>query len=72
MCYGLFYDGVCVLCPQGIIQKIVDIHKVQHVVCFGLRLTHVPSGDVHWLHPDEGVSHVREKFEQKRPQDEWR
>ncbi|XP_056335550.1 protein tyrosine kinase 2aa isoform X4 [Danio aesculapii] len=57
---------------RGIIQKIVDIHKVQHVVCFGLRLTHVPSGDVHWLHPDEGVSHVREKFEQKRPQDEWR
>ncbi|KAI7807232.1 putative focal adhesion kinase 1-like, partial [Triplophysa rosa] len=42
---------------RGIIQKIVDIHKVKHVACFGLRLTHVPSGDIHWLHPDMGVSH---------------
>uniref|UniRef100_A0A671KN24 non-specific protein-tyrosine kinase n=2 Tax=Sinocyclocheilus anshuiensis TaxID=1608454 RepID=A0A671KN24_9TELE len=57
---------------RGIIQKIVDIHKVKHVACFGLRLTHAPSGDIHWLHPDMGVSHVREKYEQKRPQDEWR
>ncbi|XP_048059105.1 protein tyrosine kinase 2aa isoform X6 [Megalobrama amblycephala] len=57
---------------RGIIQKIVDIHKVKHVACFGLRLTHVPSGDIHWLHPDMGVSHVREKYEQNRPQDEWR
>uniref|UniRef100_A0A673GA21 Focal adhesion kinase 1 n=1 Tax=Sinocyclocheilus rhinocerous TaxID=307959 RepID=A0A673GA21_9TELE len=40
--------------------------------CFGLRLTHVPSGDIHWLHPDMGVSHVRERYEQNRPQDEWR
>ncbi|XP_052389025.1 focal adhesion kinase 1-like isoform X11 [Carassius gibelio] len=57
---------------RGIIQKIVDIHKVKHVACFGLRLTHVPSGDIHWLHPDMGVSHVRERYEQKRPQDECR
>ncbi|XP_067282522.1 protein tyrosine kinase 2aa isoform X9 [Pseudorasbora parva] len=57
---------------RGIIQKIVDIHKVKHVACFGLRLTRVPSGDIHWLHPDMGVSHVREKYEQNRPQDEWR
>lgn len=65
--------NVCVcLCLQGIIQKIVDIHKVKHVACFGLRLTHVPSGDIHWLHPDMGVSHVRETYEQNRPQDEWR
>uniref|UniRef100_A0A8C1SSW8 non-specific protein-tyrosine kinase n=1 Tax=Cyprinus carpio TaxID=7962 RepID=A0A8C1SSW8_CYPCA len=57
---------------RGIIQKIVDIHKVKHVACFGLRLTHVPSGDIHWLHPDMGVSHVRERYEQNQPQDEWR
>uniref|UniRef100_A0A673G7V2 Focal adhesion kinase 1 n=1 Tax=Sinocyclocheilus rhinocerous TaxID=307959 RepID=A0A673G7V2_9TELE len=68
-----FYEcELCVLCLQGIIQKIVDIHKVKHVTCFGLRLTHVPSGDIHWLHPDMGVSHVRERYEQNRPQDEWR
>uniref|UniRef100_A0A3B1IW00 Focal adhesion kinase 1 n=1 Tax=Astyanax mexicanus TaxID=7994 RepID=A0A3B1IW00_ASTMX len=57
---------------RGIIQKIVDIHKVKCVSCFGLRLSHVQSGEVHWLHPDMGVSHVREKYEQNRPQDEWR
>ncbi|XP_063041764.1 protein tyrosine kinase 2aa isoform X3 [Engraulis encrasicolus] len=57
---------------RGIIQKIVDIHKVKCVACFGLRLSHVQSGEVHWLHPDMGVSHVREKYEQNRPQDEWR
>ncbi|XP_076865978.1 focal adhesion kinase 1-like isoform X2 [Brachyhypopomus gauderio] len=57
---------------RGIIQKIVDIHKVRCVACFGLRLSHVQSGEVHWLHPDMGVSHVREKYEQNRPQDEWR
>ncbi|KAK7139546.1 hypothetical protein R3I93_016625 [Phoxinus phoxinus] len=57
---------------RGIIQKIVDIHKVKLMCCFGLRLSHGPSGDVHWLHPDMGVSHVREKYEQNRPQDEWR
>ncbi|KTG34382.1 hypothetical protein cypCar_00041818, partial [Cyprinus carpio] len=47
---------------RGIIQKIVDIHKVKHVACFGLRLTHVPSGDIHWLHPDMGVSHVKNDY----------
>ncbi|KAK3532460.1 hypothetical protein QTP86_018448, partial [Hemibagrus guttatus] len=57
---------------RGIIQKIVDIHKVKCVACFGLRLSHVQSDEVHWLHPDMGVSHVREKYEQNRSQDEWR
>ncbi|XP_031442486.1 protein tyrosine kinase 2aa isoform X10 [Clupea harengus] len=57
---------------RGIIQKIVDIHKVKCVACFGLRLSHVQSGEVHWLHPDMGVSHVRENYEQNKPQDEWR
>ncbi|XP_028978719.2 protein tyrosine kinase 2aa isoform X6 [Esox lucius] len=57
---------------RGIIQKILDIHKVKCVACFGLRLSHSQSGEVHWLHPDMGVSHVREKYEQNRPQEEWR
>ncbi|XP_053084579.1 protein tyrosine kinase 2aa isoform X16 [Pangasianodon hypophthalmus] len=57
---------------RGIIQKILDIHKVKCVACFGIRLSHVQSGEVHWLHPDMGVSHVREKYEQNRSQDEWR
>eukprot|EP00063_Salmo_salar_P023309 XP_013998144.1 PREDICTED: focal adhesion kinase 1-like isoform X2 [Salmo salar] len=57
---------------RGIIQKILDIHKVKCVACFGLRLSHSQSGQVHWLHPDMGVSHVREKYEQNRSQEEWR
>ncbi|XP_034017158.1 focal adhesion kinase 1-like isoform X5 [Thalassophryne amazonica] len=58
---------------RGIMQKILDIHKVRWTSCFGLRLSSSQSRDqVHWLHPDMGVSHVREKYEQTRPQEEWR
>ncbi|XP_062914845.1 focal adhesion kinase 1 isoform X14 [Mobula hypostoma] len=57
---------------RGIIQKIVDSHEVKNVACFGIRLSHIHSEEVHWLHPDMGVSHVREKFEQHHPSDEWR
>uniref|UniRef100_A0A9J7XSC5 non-specific protein-tyrosine kinase n=1 Tax=Cyprinus carpio carpio TaxID=630221 RepID=A0A9J7XSC5_CYPCA len=57
---------------RGIIQKIVDIHKVRCVSCFGLRLSHLRTGEVHWLHPDMGVSHVRERYEHSHPQDDWR
>lgn len=58
---------------RGIIQKILDIHKVRWTSCFGLRLSNIQSRDqVHWLHPDMGVSHVREKYDQARPNEEWR
>ncbi|XP_037393175.1 focal adhesion kinase 1 isoform X17 [Pygocentrus nattereri] len=57
---------------KGVIQKIVDIHKVRCVTCFGLRLSHLRTGEVHWLHPDMGVSRVRERYEHGHPQDEWR
>ncbi|XP_066571921.1 focal adhesion kinase 1 isoform X4 [Amia ocellicauda] len=57
---------------RGIIQKIVDIHKVKCVSCYGLRLSHLQSEEIHWLHPDMGVSHVREKYELNHPQEEWR
>ncbi|XP_032391347.1 protein tyrosine kinase 2aa isoform X10 [Etheostoma spectabile] len=58
---------------RGIIQKILDIHKVRWTSCFGLRLSNSQSRDqVHWLHPDMGVSHVREIYDQARPTEEWR
>uniref|UniRef100_A0A8C7KEF8 Focal adhesion kinase 1 n=1 Tax=Oncorhynchus kisutch TaxID=8019 RepID=A0A8C7KEF8_ONCKI len=57
---------------RGIIQKIADIHKVKCVSCLGLRLSHLRSGNIHWLHPDMGVSRVRESYELLHPQDEWR
>ncbi|KAJ0054925.1 hypothetical protein NL108_007087, partial [Boleophthalmus pectinirostris] len=57
----------------GIIQKILDIYKVRWTACFGLRLSNSSCRDqVHWLHPDLGVSHVREKYEQARQNEEWR
>uniref|UniRef100_A0A3P9P6S1 Focal adhesion kinase 1 n=1 Tax=Poecilia reticulata TaxID=8081 RepID=A0A3P9P6S1_POERE len=58
---------------RGIIQKILDINKVRWTSCFGLRLSNSQSRDqVHWLHPDMGVSHIREKYEQARSNEEWR
>uniref|UniRef100_A0A3B3BYV8 FERM domain-containing protein n=1 Tax=Oryzias melastigma TaxID=30732 RepID=A0A3B3BYV8_ORYME len=58
---------------RGIIQKILDIHKVRWTSCFGLRLSNTQSRDqVHWLHPDMGVSHIRETYEQAQPNEEWR
>lgn len=66
------------ICPylsffqQGVIQKIAEIHKLRCVSSLGLRLTHLRSDALHWLHPDLGVSHVREKYEKLHPQEEWR
>ncbi|KAM8966187.1 focal adhesion kinase 1 isoform 3-T3 [Pelodytes ibericus] len=57
---------------RGIIQKIVDSHKVKSVASYGLRLCHLRSEEVHWLHLDMGVSHVREKYEQAHPPEEWK
>ncbi|XP_024122775.1 focal adhesion kinase 1 isoform X14 [Oryzias melastigma] len=57
---------------RGVIQKIAEIHKLRCVSSLGLRLTHLHSDALHWLHPDLGVSHVREKYEKKHPQEEWR
>ncbi|XP_055966897.1 focal adhesion kinase 1 isoform X12 [Sorex fumeus] len=57
---------------RGIIQKIVDSHKVKHVACYGFRLSHLHSEEVHWLHLDMGVSSVREKYELAHPPEEWK
>ncbi|XP_047217663.1 focal adhesion kinase 1-like isoform X9 [Girardinichthys multiradiatus] len=57
---------------RGVIQKIAEIHKLRCVSSLGLRLTHLHSDVLHWLHPDLGVSHVRERYEKQHPQEEWR
>uniref|UniRef100_A0A673VMW8 Focal adhesion kinase 1 n=1 Tax=Suricata suricatta TaxID=37032 RepID=A0A673VMW8_SURSU len=57
---------------RGIIQKIVDSHKVKHVACYGFRLSHLRSEEAHWLHVDMGVSSVREKYELAHPPEEWK
>uniref|UniRef100_A0A8D2ZMK4 non-specific protein-tyrosine kinase n=1 Tax=Scophthalmus maximus TaxID=52904 RepID=A0A8D2ZMK4_SCOMX len=57
---------------RGVIQKIAEIHKLRCMSSLGLRLTHLHSDALHWLHPDLGVSHVRERYEKQHPQEEWR
>ncbi|XP_077454981.1 focal adhesion kinase 1-like isoform X9 [Stigmatopora argus] len=57
---------------RGVIQKIAEIHKLRCVTSLGLRLTHLLTDARHWLHPDLGVCHVREKYERQHPQEEWR
>uniref|UniRef100_A0A3Q3QGC2 Focal adhesion kinase 1 n=1 Tax=Monopterus albus TaxID=43700 RepID=A0A3Q3QGC2_MONAL len=57
---------------RGVIQKIAEIHKLRCVSSLGLRLTHLHSDALHWLHPDLGVCHIREKYEKQHPQEEWR
>ncbi|XP_034729278.1 focal adhesion kinase 1 isoform X10 [Etheostoma cragini] len=57
---------------RGVIQKIAEIHKLRCMSSLGLRLTHLHSDEVHWLHPDLGVCHIREKYEKQHPQEEWR
>ncbi|XP_049629819.1 focal adhesion kinase 1 isoform X4 [Suncus etruscus] len=57
---------------RGIIQKIVDSHKVKHVACYGFRLRHLRSEETHWLHLDMGVASAREKYELAHPPEEWR
>lgn len=66
------YYASCFWFEQGVIQKIAEIHKLRCVSSLGLRLTHLHSDTIHWLHPDLGVSHVREKYEKQHPQEEWR
>lgn len=67
-----FFVSNCLLFQQGVIQKIAEIHKLRCVSSLGLRLSHLHSDALHWLHPDLGVCHVREKYEKQHPQEEWR
>ncbi|XP_029893674.1 LOW QUALITY PROTEIN: protein-tyrosine kinase 2-beta [Aquila chrysaetos chrysaetos] len=40
--------------------------------CYGLRLKHVKSDEIHWLHPDLTVGEVQEKYECLHLEAEWR
>uniref|UniRef100_A0A3B4Z483 Focal adhesion kinase 1-like n=1 Tax=Stegastes partitus TaxID=144197 RepID=A0A3B4Z483_9TELE len=41
---------------RGVIQKIAEIHKLRCVSSLGLRLTHLHSDALHWLHPDLAIN----------------
>ncbi|XP_060106398.1 protein-tyrosine kinase 2-beta isoform X3 [Heteronotia binoei] len=45
---------------------------IQMAECYGLRLKHVKSDEIHWLHPDLTVGEVQEKYECLHIEAEWR
>uniref|UniRef100_A0A0F7Z474 Protein-tyrosine kinase 2-beta n=2 Tax=Crotalus TaxID=8728 RepID=A0A0F7Z474_CROAD len=45
---------------------------IQLAECYGLRLKHVKSDEIHWLHPDMTVGEVQEKYECLHLEAEWR
>ncbi|XP_053565487.1 protein-tyrosine kinase 2-beta isoform X2 [Bombina bombina] len=45
---------------------------IQHVKCYGLRLKHLKSDEIHWLHPDMTVGEVQDKYECLHLEAEWR
>ncbi|XP_056419751.1 protein-tyrosine kinase 2-beta isoform X2 [Hyla sarda] len=45
---------------------------IQHVECYGLRLKHLKSDEIHWLHPDLTVGEVQETYECLHLEAEWR
>lgn len=45
---------------------------ILHTECYGLRLKHLKSDEIHWLHPDLTVGEVQEKYEYLHVEAEWR
>eukprot|EP00079_Xenopus_tropicalis_P025889 XP_012819492.1 PREDICTED: protein-tyrosine kinase 2-beta isoform X2 [Xenopus tropicalis] len=45
---------------------------IKHVECYGLRLKHLKSDEIHWLHPELTVGEVQEKYECLHLEAEWR
>ncbi|XP_034277125.1 protein-tyrosine kinase 2-beta isoform X1 [Pantherophis guttatus] len=45
---------------------------IQLAECYGLRLKHVKSDEIHWLHPDMTVGEVQDKYECLHLEAEWR
>nr|XP_032646447.1 protein-tyrosine kinase 2-beta isoform X3 [Chelonoidis abingdonii] len=46
--------------------------NIQLAECYGLRLKHVKSDEIHWLHPDLTVGEVQDKYECLHLEAEWR
>ncbi|KAI2651891.1 Protein-tyrosine kinase 2-beta [Labeo rohita] len=56
--------------------KIIKVGRlgpnVQNPGCFGLRLKHLKSEELHWLHPDLTVGEVEQRYESHHAEAEWR
>ncbi|KAK7150500.1 hypothetical protein R3I93_011671 [Phoxinus phoxinus] len=61
---------------KTIIQSILISGRlgpnVQNAGCFGLRLKHLKSEELHWLHPDLTVGEVETRYESHHAEAEWR
>uniref|UniRef100_A0ACB8G8P8 Protein-tyrosine kinase 2-beta n=1 Tax=Sphaerodactylus townsendi TaxID=933632 RepID=A0ACB8G8P8_9SAUR len=61
---------------QGVIELVLQSGRIgpdiQLAECYGLRLKHVKSDEIHWLHPDLTVGEVQEKYECLHIEAEWR
>uniref|UniRef100_A0A8C1K0D7 non-specific protein-tyrosine kinase n=1 Tax=Cyprinus carpio TaxID=7962 RepID=A0A8C1K0D7_CYPCA len=61
---------------KTIIQSILISGRlgpnVQNPGCFGLRLKHLKSEELHWLHPDLTVGEVEQRYESHHAEAEWR
>ncbi|XP_077008971.1 protein-tyrosine kinase 2-beta isoform X2 [Tamandua tetradactyla] len=46
--------------------------NIQLAECYGLRLKHMKSDEIHWLHPQMTVGEVQDKYESLHVEAEWR
>lgn len=46
--------------------------NIQLAECYGLRLKHMKSDEIHWLHPQMTVGEVQDKYEYLHVEAEWR
>lgn len=62
--------------PQEVIKSILVSGRIGPDIklaeCYGLRLKHVKSDEIHWLHPELTVGEVQEKYECLHLEAEWR
>ncbi|XP_078413670.1 protein-tyrosine kinase 2-beta-like [Cetorhinus maximus] len=61
---------------REIVNTILDSGRVGPSIvfkgCYGIRLKHLKSDEVYWLHPDLTVSEVQTKYESLHHEAEWR
>lgn len=73
---GLLGSQPCSIPPQEVIRSILVSGRIGPDIklaeCYGLRLKHVKSDEIHWLHPDLTVGEVQEKYECLHLEAEWR
>uniref|UniRef100_A0A8C0FK16 Protein-tyrosine kinase 2-beta n=1 Tax=Bubo bubo TaxID=30461 RepID=A0A8C0FK16_BUBBB len=73
---GLLSSHPCSFPPQEVIRSILVSGRIGPDIklaeCYGLRLKHVKSDEIHWLHPDLTVGEVQEKYECLHLEAEWR